>query len=944
MSLVLITGRANAGKTEIVYSMVRAALREGESPYLLVPSQPDVERAADELARSFSLGVRVMTFDGYLAQSWVARGDGRGIVTAGQRKMLLSDIAKHVEGTSRGVVQLADRCAAAITDQVGASWRMAPGIAEGPGAALSALLRDYREVLDRLGLVELAEAAYLMTAGGIPRADPLVAHRFTDLTASQEIFITGAAAAGMRTVVTLTWEQGFAPTEALDALVERLSLQADGHERVAFTEQPGTAPELLHLERELFLPDGEHLEPQGAVRLSYAEGPEAEAVRIAHEVRRLVMEDKVNYSDIAVVFRDCESHSPFIREAFAQAEIPADYDIRVPFGSVPFGRAFLGLFSFALQGDRPGLLSFLRTRFSGVDRDQLSLAEAKWRRGGALSFSGLAAAASALGESPRHKIEAALRCAGRDVEADTVGAWHELADELLSAGYGRGGRPLSGTYESDAWAHAAVTEALSDVVALKNLALAPKDLIDALADRKLAPSELEREGRVQVTAVTRIRARRFRALVLGGLNASEFPARPSEEMLPQGEVAHVLSTFGGQGQQGLGAPYERLLFYQTITRPTDHLVLSACTTDADGEPVPLSPLLEEVLDFYRDGDRVRLEPILRGAVEIPRPGEATTQRDELRALSFQTDKTNPRVRAAVSRASGRVIGLSEESRAALAGREQFSASELELYVSCPYRWFYERALSPQRLDTEFDEAQQGSFAHDVLRGFYEHFLEQTGESRVTVSSLRAGLDILSATFDAAREAVGSAASMSEEMALGDVSRWVRRIVTEDAEMLPGYTPTRFEWDFSENPVDMGGFQLRGRVDRIDEDDGGAIVTDYKRSKAFTAAEMLRCGKVQLPLYLRAVQVRLGLEPVGGLYRALRKHNNRGLLRSDAVSGPMLASNDLVTSVEFEERIEGAVELARGAADGIRQARIPREPRVAKACENCPASRVCAGRA
>ena len=884
-----------------------------------------------------------MTFDGYLSQTWLAHGDGRRIVTAGQRIMLLSHVAKSVGCSSRGIVRLADRCAAVLADQVGMSWRWALGTADGPGAALSAVLVAYRDILESLELVELAEAAYLLTSEESLNVDLLVVHRFTDFTPAQENFLTRVAKGGARTVVTLTWEEGFAPTEALDDLVHRLAEEADRHKRIALVGQAETDGELAHMERELFskvVP----MEPQGAVRLSFAEGPEAEALGIAEEVRRLIVEKNVRCGDIAVVFRDCEGHAPYIRKAFADAGIPADYDVRVPFGSVPFGRAFLCLLSFATRGDRSDLLTFLRTRFSGVNGDRLSIAEATWRRHGVRSLTGLTKAASALGDSPRRKIGAALRCVGRDVTSGTVEAWHELADDLLTAGYGRGGQPLSGTYESDAWAHAAVTEVLSDTVALRGLRVAPSDVVEALMARKLAPSGVEREGRVHVTAVARIRARRFTALIVGGLNAGEFPARHDEGMLPQGEVARVLSSFGGRGQEGLGAVYERFLFYQTITRPTRCLVLSALTQDADGELAPLSPLLEEALDFYRDGDQLKIEPIRRRTVEFPQLSEAATGREGLRGLAYRGQMESSRVAAAVSRASGRTTGLSEESRCHLAGRREFSASELELYLSCPYRWFYERALSPQKLDVEFDEAQQGIFAHNVLSAFYDSFLKQTDQRRLTQSNLKAALEILAVTFDVVREDVGPAGSMSEEMARREVLRWTRRVLIEDAEILPDYAPTRFEWDFSDDPVDLGGFLLKGRVDRIDETSGRVIVTDYKRSQVYSAAEMLRYGKVQLPLYLRAVELRLGLETVGGLYRALRTTKNRGLLRANAVCGPTLVANDMLPPAEFEDRIEAAVGMARGAAEGIREGRIPRRPLVKGACEKCPAARVCGGEA
>ena len=81
MALTLITGRANAGKTGEVHSFLEQTVREGGSAVLLLPTRPDVARAASEFAPKDLAGLTVATFDVWVESIWGTHGDGRRLVT-----------------------------------------------------------------------------------------------------------------------------------------------------------------------------------------------------------------------------------------------------------------------------------------------------------------------------------------------------------------------------------------------------------------------------------------------------------------------------------------------------------------------------------------------------------------------------------------------------------------------------------------------------------------------------------------------------------------------------------------------------------------------------------------------------------------------------------------------------------------------------------------------
>ena len=105
--------------------------------------------------------------------------------------------------------------------------------------------------------------------------------------------------------------------------------------------------------------------------------------------------------------------------------------------------------------------------------------------------------------------------------------------------------------------------------------------------------------------------------------------------------------------------------------------------------------------------------------------------------------------------------------------------------------------------------------------------------------------------------------------------------------------------------------------------------------------MRRNRRLQLPLYMLALRDRLGLEPVGGVYRGIKKGATRGLLRDAERDGvEMFAPADYLDEEAFWGLVAEAVETARSAVARIRRGDVRHDPTGRQCPAWCDAHPIC----
>jgi RecB family exonuclease len=791
----------------------------------------------------------------------------------------------------------------------------------------------YERELESLGLIERAVAhAALARSAAHASGAALVAHRFTALARTQLEYLLAAAEAGADVLVTLTWVEGRAATAVNDEAVGILSDHGDLRRLEEPMERFGPG-ELASIERGLF-EEGPIRPAEGAVELVETVGVEAEAEAVAAEVNRLLGDGLAGH-EIAVVFRDPRRRLHWLEWALDSASIPYDVDVPVSLRATAFGAAVGHLLAFVRGGDRARLGAYLRTPYSGLDLAKADGLDARWRRTRLDEARRLVAQVRDADAAAGGLLASAVSLAGARWCDRTAESWSSILDRMLANAYGRDAPVWEDACIADGDAQRAVVSVLEDLAPIPEIE-GVSWLEDALAEATVQPRIVERPGHVQLMDAERVRSRRFRAVLLGGLDSGEFP-RSRDEGDPDA-VSRLLARVGVEGPRRAELDSERLLFYQAVTRASERLVLLRRTADSEGTPLKPSVFWEEFLDIYREP----LEPEEESPAHRFVPPTRRISRPAPRIASGTGSAAEARRRSQATRGPGRGAGpLSDIG----AERAEFSASELECYLSCPYKWFVERVVRAERLDAELGPLETGQLAHETLRRFYETWTD-AGPRRVALQDLDDALSLLGAVWDETVLGLEPAGAVELE-ACARTRASVRGLVRQDAECFSGYVPELLEWDFGieDEPEDLGGFSLRGRVDRIDSSASGLLLMDYKRGAVHAHRKFEELGLVQLPLYAEVARRRLGRGLAGAFYRSLTALENKGFFVQALVNDPGPgAGGGGVDAEGMDGVIASAVERARFAVEGIRAGRIEPDPRNDDACRWCPAATFCEGSA
>ncbi|WP_205697430.1 PD-(D/E)XK nuclease family protein [Conexibacter sp. SYSU D00693] len=951
MPLELVTGPANAAKAGVVLDAMRRD--QDRDPILVVPTFADVERYRRELAEGgVVFGAQVLRF------AWLTREVGR---RAGVRERPLGRLARERAAVAATAAATLDRLApAAATDGFPAALlRLVAELEQGRidpprltralrdwagddegrrayGDEVSALYAGYRRVLERLGRKDddLAAGAALDALRLAPHtwgSTPVLFYGFDDLEPLQlDAIDTLANHAGAEVTFALTFEAGREATKAR-ARTHADLLALGATERTLPAQDDHYAPHarvaLHHVERSLLEPKAKKVAAGGAVRCLAGGGERAEAELVAGHVKRLITREGLAPDDVAIVHRGLRDAAPLLEQVLRAAGVPAAIERPVPAGHTALGRAVVALLRCATgEGTADDLLAWLRA--PGLLEvpafaDEL---EATCRREGARTV----AEARAIWEQSRWPLDALDRVAAA-AQRGPKELCERLAGEaaaLLAAPWRRQARVLDGSEVADAQVAARLRSALRELGGLPpELVPDAAGLAGLLARLDVHLGDPPGPGRVTVATPLQLRARRVRALFCMGLQEGVFPApgRP-EPFLGDEERREVNAASGLRlrlHEDRLAA--ERHLLYVTVSRPTDLLVLSWHDADDEGKPLARSPFVDDVCDLLR-GDLVAKAERRELGEAGWAAGDAPTEHDAARAAAAQ--------RPAVAEAP--IPPLRHEPvLQALRDRPSWSASGLEAWAACPVRWLVERQLRPETLVPDPEPLVRGSLAHQVLEDALKA-LTEAGHG-LTPQGLPRARALLREALD--EHAEHFRISVNPERLRSALRRLEVDLVAcleHAAHAGSTFTPERFELRFGghDDPLPAlelldGELRLQGRIDRLDLGPGGteAIVYDYKGRTAPRPADWGEQGKLQVGLYMLAVEHLLGLRAAGGFYQPLNASAPiaRGVLRAGSDPGLRLTRGDRRPDEEVDAVLDACTQAACTAVREIRAGKLEARP-------------------
>ncbi len=336
-------------------------------------------------------------------------------------------------------------------------------------------------------------------------------------------------------------------------------------------------------------------------------------------------------------------------------------------------------------------------------------------------------------------------------------------------------------------------------------------------------------------------------------------------------------------------------------------------------------------------------------------------------------------------------------------KKPYSASDIELYASCPFKFYTEKILktkAPEEIDFLLSPLDRGSLLHNVFFLFYRKVQElqlQNGEPAVYSMPRSRELPPLASVRLSDKNA-GDYSRLLHEIARKEIDKYrfenpffmveeddifggngkkgvLQKWLDEEIALFEGgypYSPALFELNFgSYGRVKTEGslppqqlrdnFILRGKIDRLEVgEDNSFIIADYKTNIQYQAgnSEVKNLKAFQLPLYAAAAEKILkehyAFEPDyhSCVYISLNPaRNDKGQTESRKY---LLLKRETDFGEEFDKRktaqilkkedsapeiLETIVEKAVDIKQSIAEGEFPVEPE-SNNCKNCRLQSFC----
>jgi ATP-dependent helicase/DNAse subunit B len=948
VGLSLLAGPANAGKVALL--LERYLARLDDEPVLIVPNASDIDRVErDLLARCGCLfSGFIGTFDDLFRRLAKDDPEPRPVATDAQRAVLVRRLLAGAPldglGASARTAGFADTLLQALGELE--QGMLDPGDLDGD---LARLYSAYRDELDRLGLWDrdlLRRRAAERVASDLDawHGEPVFAYGFEDLTGA-EWGLLEALAGRAEVEVSLPYEPGRIAFASLSRTADDLAALADGR----IEERPPRSsdyahPALAHLERALFEespPPPPELD--AAVRFCEGAGVRGTLELVGDEVAQL-LRSGLAPEQIALVAPSLDAWRGPLETVLGGLEVPYAVESSVRLGATPLGHALLQFLRYAwTEAGRRELFAFLRSPYSGLARSSVDYVEGRLRGRAIHTPARVEEEAEKLREAPVPGL-AELRAAGDPVEAVRV-----VLRTMLRAAYGTEAPPAGETSRLDLRAYGHALRLLDE---LAGWSVSRDELIAALerCDVRLASSA--EAGRIAVLDLMRARTRRFEVVFVLGLEEGSLPRRGGSSPFLDDDRRRSL---GGRLERPDPVSRDRYLFYTACTRATRRLYLVREAATDDGAPREPSPFWEEVAAVFDDAD-VAHATVRRPLSSLTWPLEAApSERERLRALALLGSADADAARALaeandwerrLSRARGAFRRdtriRSDELLAFFGAKTTFGVTELERFADCSSAWLHERVIAPKTIDAEVDPMLRGSVAHSALHKFYAGLPKELGHDRVTPENVEQAVGFLRRCLDDALrggvrlELTDLQAAELEESLWRDLEGFVRDEAASPLQLVPRRFEVGFGSDRSAPELQRGlplgdGLYLSGKIDRIDVDPFSArgIVQDYKSGRsAHSAKQIDEELKLQIPLYMLVLRDLVGIEPLGGVYRALAGARvTRGLLHREAMDDlPGYQRNDYLDDAEFWALVDTARDRALQYARRIRAGDVRHDPK------------------
>ncbi|HNV86386.1 MAG TPA: exodeoxyribonuclease V subunit gamma [Candidatus Omnitrophota bacterium] len=808
-------------------------------------------------------------------------------------------------------------------------------------ADLGRILAEYEKKLRGLNLCDPSDfirtfvRSPFFPGPGKP-LDLVILDGFYHFSKAQLEFIRKLTGFSERIIVTVTMDSDPARQSVFDyPRKTRQALLAMGFTelRAGFkTNRRVRAPALGFLEENLFKAGALSFgKPQRDVQIFEAANATNEIEMIAREIRKLYRTEKYHFSDFCVILRTIGAYESLIRTVFARFDIPVAVHERKKLKQNSLVRAVMAWIRL-LQNDwrREDLEAVIQSSYFGFSP---GLSEAL----------GEAAAGNGI-HAGRKNWETLFRDLPEPFrgEAETLLAWQDrffsesspAAVRKLLFEFVREYRLLERVSAREAAARedyqayrafCSVTDELTlhgsrDGQNRTGFSRYCEELAQAV-DLTLFSVKERGKNRVQVYDAAFAVQKEYEAVFVAGLLEKNFPKQIYDDPVLKDEERRLLNQKEEYFEERFSRiAGERYFFYIAVTRAREKLYLTYPIFDLEGHELLPSFYVEEVKKCL-GGDTIPVRTESLGDI-VPGPesacrredffkilirelfsAEADSERDEVTARLWNACFDDPEFRAVLEqiRRSGRPAEIRDPEILKWFRETQrgpFSASRLQEYATCPFKFFAANVLKLEPQRKPINVLRLGTILHAALERFFGEMIAG-GDSqnwlliRDPERALKRAAEIVEDIFrtNPFRGEKKYRVEISRQSLLenirGFLERERQRLIGRKCK--PRYVELAFglkrrgapSLDYLVLPGEDGQpIPIEGKIDRVDHDPRSniACVVDYKlgKSKLDLLTEHLEKGiELQLIIYLLAVRDLLGYEPAAGELYPITVPEKRG---------------------------------------------------------------------
>lgn len=957
MGLLLYKQQTGAFLSNFVKEQLETSLERWGSAQLIVPSSDAVLLVKRKLGaiQELSVGVNVSTFDEWMRDQWKLYGSSDRLLSNTLRKVFFQQILDGMSAdelgtltTSKGTVELLSKLAPEYLtelNQIVVSGQLSAG-----QMSACKVLERYKMLLEEKSYVEVCQCLdYLLQS--IPAQGPaLVFSRVEDLSEARLQFVRKLSQ--KRDVVFSLYvpegPAGYAAEQQLE-LVGGPGCDC----RVDTEPAPAAKSQELNdlLARVFRAKEGNEVTPSGAVTFLSPLGQLAEAESISRYISQCVESGSKSF---VVYTSNPQKVWDALSQKLAAKGIVAHYKRSVRIQDSLAGRAFASLIdAYVTLNERAELeknidyqasehqmgdmswwpprtlTDYLISPISGISVERAWMLDKSWRGNRTLYATRVLETLSKASMSSRLCAETI-----KSLELGRIGSAAQRIIEYLSAEASdeqSGAAQSKETLLQNQESLKVMSKIVSSAQELHEagLKLTPQTLnsfIDLCKDQSVmmpVSNGIKSDIQVLIAPVSQAHSfepHMFDTVIFQGMDTLNFGVKASDGAL-QEFIRHASKT----PKVSEFARYQRE-FYTALTTASTSVAfekveqkdvfnavalseVKACypkdyakkTGLVRGEEEVLVNLLPQALNPERVAELPTIEsgeidPKLKNIVVLPRHLTRETLEQELQ-------------------------GLIEVSRE---GLPLLSASQIETYLECPYKWFTQRRIKISQVDTEFAPMQMGTFIHRVLElthatllaealgcdvadvdlAVESALLQDIPGSRITSDNLDHAKQVLDTCFaqvwDEQFNNINRASSneliphsIQERKQVENIREDLKDLLEFEASHFIGYQPRFFELRFGreENVVEYAGAQFTGSIDRVDINaHGQALIIDYKHKgtndlKAYSAklsldselSKEILPRHVQSAIYAQIMRKQLTkykLEPVAAIYLGTKEQKDK----------------------------------------------------------------------